>query len=365
VWYQSWFEATAARASLSLSWFVVWASTGGWGSFQLSGHALIRPMPASTNATPLVSVVVPTFNRRERLAALLDSLRRQTLAPARIELIVVDDASTDGTAEMLEGGAGDHEFSSFEIVRRTSSGGPAAARNVGWRQARAPLVAFIDDDCEASPAWLEQLVAMAGEDEVALQGRTEPIPREADEVGPFSRTLSVTQLGPMYPTCNMAYPRALLERLGGFDESYPAPGGEDTDLALRAIELGARIEFAESARVFHAVNQYGPLGKLRWALHWSNSVQVFARHPGLRRALTWRIFWKGTHARFFLALLGVALARRLPVAALLCLPYLRELRGRCLTDNYSVGWAPYLALYDATEVLAMARGALRNRVLIL
>jgi glycosyltransferase involved in cell wall biosynthesis len=322
-------------------------------------------MPASTNATPFVSVVVPTFNRRERLAALLDSLRRQTLAPSQIELIVVDDASTDGTAEMLERGAGDHEFSRFEIVSQSSSVGPAAARNAGWRLARAPLVAFIDDDCEASPSWLEELVAMAGEDEVALQGRTEPIPREADEVGPFSRTLSVTRLGPMYPTCNMAYPRALLERLGGFDESYPAPGGEDTDLALRAVELGARIEFADAARVFHAVNQYGPLGKLRWALHWSDSVQVFARHPGLRRALTWRIFWKDTHALFFLALLGVVLARRLPPAALLCLPYVRMLRARCIVEGYSPAYIPYLALYDATEVLAMARGALRNRVLIL
>jgi glycosyltransferase involved in cell wall biosynthesis len=322
-------------------------------------------MQASTGKTPSVSVVVPTFNRRGRLAALIESLRRQTLTPAQIELIVVDDSSTDGTAQMLERAAGEGHFLRFEVVRRTSSAGPAAARNVGWRQARAPLVAFIDDDCEASPSWLEELVLRSGSDELAVQGRTEPIPREVEGVGPFSRTLSVTQLGPFYPTCNMAYPKALLERLGGFDESYPAPGGEDTDLALRAIERGARIEFADGARVFHAVNQYGPVGKLRWALHWSHSVRVFARHPGLRSTFTWRVFWKHSHAMFFLALLGITLARRIPPAALLCLPYLRTLRARCIIEGYSLAYAPYLALYDATEVLAMSRGAVRNRVLVL
>src|SRR6476646_6410399 len=99
-------------------------------------------MQASTIATPVVSVVVPTFNRKQRLAGLLDSLRRQTLSPAQIELIVVDDASTDGTAQMLEGAGHEQDFFRFEVVRQASSAGPAAARNVGWRQARASLVAF-------------------------------------------------------------------------------------------------------------------------------------------------------------------------------------------------------------------------------
>jgi GT2 family glycosyltransferase len=322
-------------------------------------------MDASTGTTPRISVVVPTHNRSERLAALLASLRAQTLPAQEVEVIVVDDASTDGTADLLDGAARDEHFSRFEVVRRTDPGGPAAARNLGWRSARAPLVAFIDDDCEAAPAWLDELVRDSEGDDVALQGRTEPIPREAATVGPFSRTLAVTQLGPFYPTCNMAYPTALLERLGGFDESYPAPGGEDTDLAYRAIEAGARIEFAEHAQVFHAVNQYGPLGKLRWALHWAHSVQVFARHPELRRTFTWRIFWKDTHALFFLALVGILLARRFPPAALLCLPYIRMLRARCIVEGYSLGWMPYLAVYDAFEVAAMSRGALRNRTLVL
>jgi glycosyltransferase involved in cell wall biosynthesis len=322
-------------------------------------------MHASASGAPAVSVVVPTHNREQRLAALLQSLRGQTLGPSRFEVIVVDDCSTDGTAELLERIAGKADFLGFEVIRRTSPAGPAAARNAGWRAARAPLVAFTDDDCEAAPSWLEEMVASSGNGEVALQGRTEPIPREAERIGPFTRTLSVTQLGPFYPTCNMAYPKAMLEGLGGFDESYPAPGGEDTDLALRALERGARIEFADEARVFHAVNEYGPVGKLRWALHWAHAMQIFARHPSLRRELLMGLFWKSSHALLLLALLGLIVAPRHRLAALLVLPYARHLRARCIAENAGPGLAPYLAVYDAVETYATIRGGARAGVLVL
>src|SRR4051794_38960457 len=97
-------------------------------------------------AAPEVTVVIPTRDRAARLVAALEALRGQTLEPERFETLVVDDGSSDDTGEALAGLTGDGRL----IVRVLTlpGDGPAAARNAGWRAARAPLVAFTDDDCE-------------------------------------------------------------------------------------------------------------------------------------------------------------------------------------------------------------------------
>jgi glycosyltransferase involved in cell wall biosynthesis len=109
----------------------------------------------------LVSVVVPTYERPERLARLLDGLRRQTLAADAFEVIVVDDGSGLATSELLarEGLRGGLRL---RTPRHEHNQGPSAGRNTGWRIAEAPLVAFTDDDCVPTPAWLESLLSVAG-----------------------------------------------------------------------------------------------------------------------------------------------------------------------------------------------------------
>jgi glycosyltransferase involved in cell wall biosynthesis len=310
----------------------------------------------------LVSVVVPTRNRSESLGQLLTSLESQSLEPERFEVLVVDDGSTDGTAALLEEV---NARAPYELrVLRQPSAGAAAARNRGWRESSAPLVAFTDDDCVATPGWLAELVRSAADSEgTILQGRTELAETDREKIGPFSRVLEIKGPNPYYATCNILYPRWVLERIGGFDESFRT--GEDTDLGWRAHAAGAEYRFVPEAVINHALVPLGPIGKLRWAFRWSAAMQAVRDHPEVRRAFTWRIFWKRSHALLTLALAGAILARRFPPAALLALPYLRDLRGRCLTDGYSPAYAPYLAVYDLAEVLAAARGAIRYRVLVL
>jgi glycosyltransferase involved in cell wall biosynthesis len=318
------------------------------------------------DGAPEVSVVVPTRERPERLAALLAALRAQTLAPARFEVIVVDDASTDSTPSLLKREAASSPFR-LRMLRRGSSTGPAAARNEGWRGAAGEVIAFTDDDCEPAPEWLAAgLRAARAAPGAVIQGRTEPNPAELRHQGPFSRTLRVTELGPHFETANMFYPRSLLERLGGFDERFRRPGGEDTDLAWRAIEAGAPVEFAAPALVHHAVEDHGPIGMLRVAGRWYDLMYALRRHPGYRARTRWRrIFWKQSHALLAQALIGCALARRFPPAALLALPYLRHLLGRCEQVGAAPAYAPYLALHDLVEVGAAVRGGLRHRVLVI
>jgi glycosyltransferase involved in cell wall biosynthesis len=311
-----------------------------------------------------VSVVIPTRNRSEMLRELLDSLASQTLGPDRFEVVVVDNGSTDGTTELLEGIAPTVPYA-LRTVRQDNAG-PASGRNRGWRLASAPLVAFTDDDCVATPSWLEALVSSAESRPGAIvQGRTKMPPGDADKVGPFSRVLEITDPNPWYATCNILYPRGLLDRLGGFNESFTAPASEDTDLGWRARESGAEYVFVPDAVVHHAVVSFGPIGKLRWAFRWSDAMSSFSAHPGLRKALLWGVFWKRSHALLLLALAGAAASRRFPLAALLALPYARMLRARCIIDGYSLGFMPYLALFDLAELLATVRGAARYRVVVL
>jgi GT2 family glycosyltransferase len=317
---------------------------------------------------PKVSVVFATCDRADRLAELLESLRRQTLPAREFEVIAVDDASRDETPAVLAAAIARGGLQ-LRCIRRERRAGPAAARNAGWRAARAPLVAFTDDDCVADPGWLDAwLRAAEAHPGAVLQGRTEPRPDELELDGPFSRTLRVDELGPYFQTCNVAYPRELLERVGGFDEqTFTVPGGEDADLAWRAIAAGAPAAHADRARVFHAVSRLGPAGKLRVAWRWSETTKIYARHPELRRrALVHRVFWKRTHELLLRAIVAALLPRRLAwMRWWLAYPYLAHFRSRGRVEGGGLALAPYYLVHDVVELAAMVRGSARYRTLVL
>ena len=322
----------------------------------------VSPAPEA----PRVAVVVSTYNRADRLRRLLDSLRRQELGAEGFEVVVVDDASTDETPRLLEEAAGRGDIR-LRAIRLDAGAGPAVARDRGWRASEAPLIAFVDDDCEASPGWLGALVSAAADHGRFLQGRTEANPRERHLLGPFARTIEVTALTTTFNTCNIAYPRSLLERVDGFDVRAfggRAAAGEDTDLAWRAIAAGAEPEFVPGALVYHKVADLGPVGALRMAARWTPAVRAYARHPELRRQrLVHGVFWKPTHLWLARALLALLLPRRrlsLAVAAWLALPYARSVRAR-MREGGRLSLLVYYPLHDAIELTAIVRGAVRER----
>ncbi len=313
---------------------------------------------------PSVSVVVSTHDRPARLGRLLEALRGQTLAPERFEAITVDDASGPATKALLRDELRRDDLA-LRVITSDSNRGPAVARNAGWRAARAPLIAFTDDDCEPAPDWLEAaLRAVARHPGAIVQGRTLPNPAELDRMGPFTRTLSIDQRGPFYQTCNVLYPRDLLARLDGFDERFTAPGGEDTDLAWRALETGGEAIFADDAIVYHAVENLGPRGHLRVAMRWSDAMAMFRHAPLREEVLFLGVFWKRSHARLAAAALGAALAPRSPAALLLALPYGRNLRNRCRRFDASLALAPYFVFHDALETYTAIRGGIRHGVIV-
>jgi GT2 family glycosyltransferase len=314
---------------------------------------------------PEVSVVVPTRSRETRLAFLLDALAEQTLDRDRYEVIVVRaDDSLDGPHTEPPDG--------FEVRFLSAPRGTSSQRNAGWRAARAPLVAFTDDDCRPAPEWLERVLAAAGDPDVFIQGRTEPDPDERGPLRGLARTMDVDALDVWAPTCNMTYPRELLERVGGFDERFVEPWGEDTDLAWRVREAGGRQEFRDDVLVWHAVHSRTLPEAIRDGTTRNAIPMVVARHPALRDALVFRLFLLESHAWLAVGLAGVAVAGRgrrwIGLAAFA--PYVRHhLEDAGVSPAGVLRWsllsAPRAILVHGAEMAANAVSSARHRSLVL
>lgn len=303
-------------------------------------------------------MVVATRDRGRRLALLLDALAVQTIDD--FEVVVVDDGSRDATPQLLADRAAQGTLD-LRTLRFAESRGPAAARNAGWRAGGAPFVAFTDDDCRPAPDWLERaLEVLAAHPRAVVQGRVEMDPEQIGALDPFAHHFVVHDEHQGFPTANILYPRALLEELDGFDESFSRAAGEDTDLGWRAVEAGAEVVFARDALVYHGIVRVGAIHRLRGTARWSDTVRNYQRHPGMKKVKG--VFWRYNHYELCKFLVALLLPRWLgPVRLYLAAPYVRYLTDRRTGPLL----APYLLALDLGEVLAIVRGAIRHRVLVL
>ena len=332
------------------------------------------------------SVVMVTHNRRALLGRALDALSAQTVPPD--EIVVVDNGSDDGTAELLEARRRARQPPGLNVLTRPANLPVAEGRNLAVRASTADVVAFTDDDCRPRPTWLESLLAGFRADVGIVQGRTTADPTQP--LAPLSRTQWTPAEFGLYETCNIAYRRTALELAatadGPFDVGFAGvvadtlgerwaryPFGEDTDLAWRAKRQDVRSRFAVHAVVEHEV--FPPDGALllrRAALAAAFPVLV-RRVPELRRVFLWHGVVLGPHrAKLWLGLTGgvTAALTRQPWFALLALPYaddvlgLRRLRrpgGR----RARLAASGTLLRRDLAETAALVRGSLRARAVVL
>lgn len=326
-----------------------------------------------TPTDPAVTVVVPSHERELRLRWLLNALEEQTLPRGAWELVVVHDSRDDGTEELLR----DHPLAAAGVLRHhrlpAGTGLPSRQRNVGWRDARADLVAFTDDDCRPDPGWLAGMLAAArGNPGAIVQGAVRPDPFESEILAaPHARTIEVEPPGPFAQTCNILYPRGLLERVGGFEERFRLMAGEDTDLYERSRASGAPHVGAPDAVVYHAVESSSVVGAVKRSVRWGDLAYVVKQHPHVRERLELGVFWRRSHVLLAAALGGsAAVATRAPgAAALAWLPYAAHVvrrhgrRPRALAKGALE--APGRLAIDATEMAVLARGSVRYRTLFL
>jgi O-antigen biosynthesis protein len=201
------------------------------------------------DALPRMSVVVCTYNGERWLGGCLDALAR--LEYPDYEVIVVDDGSTDRTAEVAA------ERPWVRLIS-TPNRGLSAARNCGMGAATGEIVAYVDDDARPDPAWLRQLARafLAGR-HAAVGGPNIAPPRDgfvADCVanapgGPVHVLVSDREAEHL-PGCNLAVRKASLEAIGGFDPTFRI-AGDDVDVCWRLHERGETLGFSPGAIVWH------------------------------------------------------------------------------------------------------------------
>lgn len=319
--------------------------------------------------TPEISVVVPSHDRPLRLRWLLNALERQTLPRHRWELVVAHDSRGPETDELLR----EHPLAQDGTLRHVrqapGSAPPGRNRNAAWRATRAPVIAFTDDDCRPPEDWLRRaLDAATAHPGAIVQGMTLSDPDERHiRHAPHWHSQYILPPKPWAQTCNIVYPRALLERLGGFDETLYT--GEDTDLALRARAVGTPYVGAPEALTYHAVVEQSAVRRLRSLWRWKDLPELVRRHPELRAEFPLWIFWKRTHVWLPFAVLGAVLGRRNLAWTALAAPWLAHTAPQHGTDPRSrlrsASELPMRLAVDGTEMAALGWGSLRHRTLFL
>lgn len=248
-----------------------------------------------TSTALRVSVVIPTYNRAAKLRQALRSLAAQSAAPGTYEVVVVDDGSTDTTSTVVEQLRSELPESMTVHYIAAPHRGPGAARNTGIAQAVAPVILFMDDDCEADQAFVATHAAETTVPGILTIGRA--VWHPGLTVTPFMDLVTrgaQFNLGAItdpdaapfscFYTCNASVTRADLDAVGGFDEGLP-PYGEDTELGYRLSRHGVQMHYRPQAVVHH----HHPL-ELRTYLQRQRragraAVQLMGLHPELRSAL--------------------------------------------------------------------------------
>jgi GT2 family glycosyltransferase len=311
-------------------------------------------------------VVVPTYQRENRIPDLLRELAKQTLRSDEFEVIIVDDCSREDIVGLVEDLAADLPYD-VRAIRTPKNGGPAAARNLGWKDARGELVAFLDDDCTPDPGWLEagQSVLESDPKLGVVQGRTRaPEGVDVTQLPDWSLWRVIEGSSPFFEGCNLFFRRSALEATGGFDEEIGFHG-EDTAAGWRVLDAGWDRAFAANAIVTHEVQPRGWRWHMRNGLAEQNVVFAAAKHPGFRREGFWRPWaFRREDAAFVLALLGVALGMRFRPALVLAVPYM-------WWRLPPMGHANFLRLcleipaVDAARMIGHLRGAVTHRVFVI
>jgi glycosyltransferase involved in cell wall biosynthesis len=309
------------------------------------------------------SVIVPAHNAAATLPRTLGALREQHVDGGFEVIVVVDDASGDGTVAAAQAAAGDWAT----IVHHTALG-VVGARNLGVARSSGDALAFCDADVFPSPGWLA-----AGVDALAtadlVQGKVLPDP--SAPVGPFDRSLWITRQVGLWETANLFVSRAVFERAGGFERvlsPFHRPFGEDMWFAHRALRAGARPAFCPDALAYHAVIGRGWRSYVGERRRLEYFPALAARMPDLRRQFLYRrVFLTRRSALFDLALLAALAAgsRRSLVPLLGVVPYLQAMRSHS-KRAWPVG--PRSSLVGAVDVtadlvalLALLGGSVRHR----
>ncbi len=259
---------------------------------ELEGHDPVRVLQSGPRPGRLTSVIVVSHQARDQTRRCLDSLRHAQEVAHPIEILFVDNGSTDGTPEYLEAQA------DVRLIRNAENLGAPRARNQAIPHARGDCIVFLDNDAMVSPGWLGRLLHHADVDGrsgaiscVADRARAEqhveaPAAAGTAALEAFASRLAREQHRQSRPTILLSsflllVRREVLEAIGGFDERFTPWGFEDDDFALRAHLAGFRNRIARDVFVHHEA--YGGPKAARHQelldINWKRFVQKWGLNP--------------------------------------------------------------------------------------
>jgi GT2 family glycosyltransferase len=248
--------------------------------------------PSHGASRPVISVVMPTFDRAEAIGLTLQYLQGQTLSPPDFEVLVVDDGSTDDTKHVVS--SLQPSFSLRLLCQRNR--GAAAARNLGAREALADLILFMDSDVVPGTSLLEQHVqSHTWPGKRLVVGRVKPwlnVSRPWYErvVDPDKAGLDYGEqerVVPFYMALggNLSVTRFAFEQIGGYNETFPAAGCEETEFAYRASMLGYELLYQPRAKGYHNHPRSLEQRCRQQKAHMRSMALLTALHPELQTVI--------------------------------------------------------------------------------
>jgi len=200
----------------------------------------------------IATVIIPVYNEAQTLGDCLASLVPQAEQHQGIEIIVVDDGSTDNTADLAP------NFPEVRWLRQIRQG-PAAARNRGAREARGEIILFTDGDCIPLDNWLEEMLAPFQQAPAIIGVKGAYITRQRALVARFVQIeyedkydkLAASAYIDFIDTYSAGYRRQMFLNAGGFDQEFPVACAEDVELSYRLANLGYKLVFNPKAKVIH------------------------------------------------------------------------------------------------------------------
>ena len=206
---------------------------------------------------PAFSIIIPTYNRPERLGQCLQSMTRLYYPSDCFEVVVVDDGSQMSLTPIIERSEADL---SLRFIQQRNAG-PASARNTGAAAAQGDYLVFTDDDCQPDPDWLNALDAAIADVPNALIGG-HSVNALPDNVYSTASQLLIDYIYDYYnqtkgkatffASNNFAMPRSLYQQLEGFDTSFPLAAGEDREFCDRWRHHGLLMHYAPAMQLNHA-----------------------------------------------------------------------------------------------------------------
>jgi len=328
---------------------------------------------------PFVSVIVPTYNRAQVLPYLFQALAQQVYPTDRMELIVVDNSSSDDTQAVFERWQAVFRFAA--AFYRKDNKGPAVSRNYGAARARGDILAFTDSDCVPAPSWISEAVIGFARGAGMVCGPITPKQR------PGAAGLMAAQLDPvvndrgLYPTANLFVKGTAFAAVGGFDDRfglYPwgeLVAGEDVDLAWRVLRSGERAMFVATASVDHLSTRLTVTQLLLRPVR----IQIFPRLlrtvPELRSKYLWHgYFVSSARPAFYLAGAGfVVVAATGTWPFVLCVAPWLAIHSRGTVSSLlshgrvlkAIAWLAILAWLDTLTTAVLVFGSLRHRRVVL